>query len=68
MQSKKQSFLEAFWNTFFGYTISLIVSMLVFPIFGFQATIAQSASITAIFTVTSLLRNYFVRRWFNRCK
>ena len=68
MQTKKQSMLEALWNTFFGYIISVAVGHIVFPLYGFHATASQSFQIVAIFTFTSLLRNYVIRRWFNTCK
>ncbi len=67
-QSKFQSFIEAMYNTFVGFMISFIVGMIVYPLYGMTVTTSQNAQIVAIFTITSLLRNYIVRRWFNKNK
>lgn len=67
-QSKRQSLIEASYNTFFGYMISFIVGMIVYPLYGLTVTTSQNAQLIAIFTITSLLRNYVVRRWFNKNK
>ncbi len=38
--------------------------MLVFPLFGFQASLDQNFGIAMVFTVVSLVRSYALRRLF----
>ena len=65
MQSKTRSFNEANIGTLIGFIISLLLQILVFPFYGMHPTLDQNISITAIFTVASVIRGYFVRRMFN---
>ena len=64
-QSKRHSMIEAVANTGSGYLLSLIVSLFLYPLFGFPVTFLQANIITAIFTVLSIGRNYAVRMVFN---
>lgn len=64
-QPKWHSFVEAWASTLIGFVISWITTILVFPIFGWPITMGKSFSITCVFTVMSVVRGYFVRRWFN---
>jgi len=66
MQSKKLSLVEALFNTFSGFFISLILTYTVLPLFGFNVNFEQSFFITSIFTIVSIFRGYFVRRIFNK--
>lgn len=52
-------------NTAIGFGISLVLAMVVYPLFGHAFTLAQNVGITCIFTVASIARGYAVRRWFN---
>lgn len=62
-QSKKHSFVEASANTIAGFGISWIMwQFVVAPIFGYATTTHQSFWITVLFTVTSFLRSYVIRR------
>lgn len=65
-QSKLGSFYEACLNTAIGFIGSLVISFLVYPMFGHAFTFSQNMGITAIFTVWSIFRGYAVRRWFNQ--
>lgn len=66
-QPKWHSFLEAWASTAIGFIISWITTILVMPLFGMpNVTAGKSFIITSIFTVASILRGYFVRRWFNQ--
>ena len=63
-QSRKESFIEATLNTMSGFLISLAVWILVVkPIYNIDTNFIENFSITCIFTVTSLLRSYVVRRY-----
>jgi len=39
--------------------------VLVAPLYGFDAGYLKALGITSIFTVSSLLRAFIIRRWFN---
>ena len=64
-QTRKGSFVEACINTAIGFWMSLILSMIVYPMFGHTFTLSQNVGITVIFTVASIARGYVVRRFFN---
>ena len=64
-QSKRSSFIEAVINTAIGFLVTLILSPIVYPLFGHSFSVGQNLAITAIFTFTSIFRGYVVRRWFN---
>lgn len=66
MQTRLHSFLEALAATAIGFIVSMGISLVVYPLFGHAFTLAQNFWITAIFTISSILRGYAVRRLFNR--
>lgn len=66
MQTKKQSLIESFANTAFGFGISFASTFLIFPLLDIVTSPSANLVITAYFTVVSILRSYFVRRWFNK--
>lgn len=64
MQSKRNSVIEVLFNTFTGMVGSWLITYVVFM---YVDDRALAATITVIScTVWSLLRGYFVRRYFNR--
>lgn len=65
-QSKKQSLKETVISTFIGLAVSLITQIVVFPLYGMEVSFNQNIQITIIFTVVSIARGYFVRRYFNK--
>lgn len=64
-QSRRASLVEACANVAVGYGVAVATQIVVFPLFGLQASLAQNAAIGAVFTVVSLLRSYALRRLFN---
>lgn len=64
-QSKLESFIEAVVNTFIGFFISLVVWVSVAPLFGYEVKAGTSILLTGVFTVVSVARSYFLRRFFN---
>jgi hypothetical protein len=65
-QSKMDSFLEAVTNTLSGFFISLaVLEFIIEPLFGFGTSTSENFAITAIFTVTSIIRSFVLRRIFN---
>lgn len=68
MQSKKQSFIEASTNTVVGFVISYASTFIIFPLMGFESSPSKNIVITLFFTVVSVLRSYYLRRYFNQNK
>ena len=65
-QSKSRSWKEAFTNIAIGYLINFVANLVVFPMFGYNITIADNIVIGLVFTVISVVRQYVVRRYFNK--
>jgi len=66
VQSKLNSFIEAWVNILIGFAINLFLQIVVFKFLGIDADISQNLQIAIIFTVVSLTRSYVIRRWFNK--
>ena len=66
MQTKKQSFIESITNTAVGFVISFASTFLIFPLVGISSSAGKNIIITLFFTTISILRGYFIRRWFNK--
>lgn len=66
MQTRAHSMVEACANTASGAAVSYCLGLIVYPAFGFAVTPGQNLTITAIFTIASVLRSYAWRRAFNR--
>lgn len=64
-QSKIQSFLESCVNVVVGFGVALLAQVVVFPLFGLQASLSQNLAIGGIFTCVSIIRSYLIRRGFN---
>lgn len=66
MQTKFESFIEANTNTLAGFIMSYALAYTVLPLYGVEQSAIVSLEITAIYTVASSVRNYLMRRYFNR--
>jgi len=64
-QKKKHSFIEVIINTIIGYFVALLTQVIIFPWFDISVTYKQQFLIGLIFTIVSIVRGYFVRRFFN---
>lgn len=64
-QSRVDSFMEALTNTAIGFGVSLVTWIVVAWAYGIPMTWATNLSITGIFTVVSIARQYVLRRLFN---
>jgi len=62
------SFVEAIANVAVGYGVAVTTQVLVFPVFGLQASLADNLLIGAIFTVVSIGRSYLLRRVFEEIR
>jgi hypothetical protein len=65
MQSRLSSFIESMANVCIGYFLSLLVQLVVYPMFGATFTFTQNIQIGLIFMVVGIIRSYVIRRWFN---
>jgi len=65
MQSKGMSLVESVANVAVGYGVALVSQIFVFPIFGIYIPLSDNMKIGACFTVISIARSYFLRRFFN---
>lgn len=66
-QTRLESLAESAIDIAFGFITSVLVWMyIVGPIVGVDTHASQALWVTAIFTVTSLLRRYLTRRFFAR--
>jgi hypothetical protein len=61
MQTKMQTVVEVVCSTIFAYCISVGIQNLLYP----HSSFMYNVGTTAIFTVVSLIRSYFTRRFFN---
>ena len=68
LQSKKKSLIEAIVNTFVGFITTLIASPFIYWICNVEINAGQVSLVTLLFTIVSILRNYIIRRWFNKLK
>ena len=66
MQTKTMSLVETLVGIAIGFVVSMILTAYVFPLFGHHISLGDNLQITLIFTVASVLRGYFVRRFFVR--
>lgn len=64
-QSKIESFIEAVVNTVVGFLITIFFLPIVNYICGISMSGGQMALSTFIFTIISVARGYFIRRFFN---
>ena len=65
MQTRLMSLVESVANIVVGYGVAVITQLLVFPLFGLAASLADNLVIGLIFTIVSLARSYALRRLFN---
>lgn len=65
MQSKLHSFLESVLNIVIGYVVAILSQLIIFPWFGINLPIQENLLMGLCFTVISLIRSYYIRRWFN---
>lgn len=64
MQSRLESFIEAWINVFIGFGINFVANLVILPQFGFNTLTLQANFLIGIcFTVVSVVRQYAIRRW-----
>lgn len=66
MQTRLESFIEAWINVLIGFGINFVANMVILPYYGFtNLDAATNFKIGIAFTVVSVLRSYIIRRYFN---
>ena len=63
-QSRLMSLVEAVANVIVGYGVAVVTQILIFPIFGLHATLAQNLQMGLLFTGVSIIRSFLLRRLF----
>ena len=66
MQTKKESLTEALANVLIGYLLAVFSQLIVFPLCDIHTTFKNNLKIGLYFTIISLIRNYIIRRFFNK--
>lgn len=66
MQTKKQSLVESLLNVTVGFVITMVSLHIIFPVLGIENNSGKNIIITIYLTVLSILRNYIIRRHFNK--
>lgn len=64
-QSRRWSLIESIANVGVGYIIALAAQYAIFPIFGIYVPFMEHVAIALCFTVVSIVRSYYFRRFFN---
>lgn len=65
-QSKRGSLIEAIVNTFIGFLITCLVAPLIYKLTNVKMTAVEMGLTNLLFTLVSVIRNYIIRRVFNR--
>ncbi len=65
-QSVKQSWIEIGVNTIVGFTLSVGIQMIIYPLMDIPVTMVENISITLIFMAVGITRSFLIRRLFNR--
>ena len=65
-QSKIQSLVESVITVGSGLIVAVIIQLLIFPLYNIEITLFENIQLATIFTVSSIIRIYFIRRCFSR--
>lgn len=67
VQTRIESAIETATTVAIGFIISMFVwAYIAAPLYNIEVTMTQNLGITAIFTVSALIRGYVIRRFFAR--
>jgi hypothetical protein len=67
-QSKLESLFESVITVGSGLIVAVIIQLLIFPLYDIEITLFENIQLATIFTVSSIIRIYIIRRCFNRIK
>lgn len=65
-QTRTHSLIESVTNIAVGAGVALASQLAIFPLFGIHVSMSTNLWITLWFTIISVVRSYFLRRWFTR--
>ncbi|MGK0290107.1 MAG: hypothetical protein ACI86H_001562 [bacterium] len=65
-QSKKMSIFESIFSVVGGYLLTVIIQYFIYPFFGIHISMGKTLFISILIVFASFLKNYTVRRVFNR--
>jgi hypothetical protein len=63
-QSRMMPLVEATANVLVGLIVAVATQIVVFPVFGLQASLGQNVLLALVFTGVSIVRSYALRRMF----
>jgi hypothetical protein len=63
-QFRMMPLVEATANVLVGLIVAVATQIVVFPIFGLQASLGQNVLLALVFTGVSIVRSYALRRMF----
>lgn len=65
-QSRVDSFMEALMNVIVGFGVNFAANILILPaVLGVPVNLTALGFIGVLYTIISVARSYFIRRWFN---
>jgi hypothetical protein len=67
-QSKIQSLFESFITVGSGLIVAIMIQLLIFPVYDIEITLFENVQLATIFTISSIIRIYIIRRYFNRIR
>ena len=62
------SLVEAISNVMVGFAMAVATQLAIFPLFGIRVTLSANLAIGAVFTITSIVRGYALRRLFEHLR
>lgn len=66
-QTIERSWWEAWSNIFVGFGVNFVANLVILPLFGFASlTVEKNLVLGVLYTGISLLRQFCIRRWFNK--
>lgn len=60
------SLIESLVNTLIGLVITMLFSPVIYWVCDVEMSLPQMGLATLLFTILSILRNYFIRRYFTK--
>jgi len=67
-QTKRKSFIESLANTLVGLIVTIVFSPLIYWVCDVKISLPKMNVVALLFTILSVIRNYVIRRWFNKIK
>jgi hypothetical protein len=67
-QTRRASFIEAWFSVAIGYGVALASQIIVFPWFDIHIGLSENIAIGLVFTAISIVRGFAVRRLFEHLR